>query len=237
MSGQKKGKEAVLFPGERLDDLQLNGLELIQDPKKFCFGVDAVFLSDFVKIKAGERALDLGTGNGIIPILLSEKTQGRHLTGLEIQPEMAEMARRSVDYNGLEDKVDIVTGDIKEAAEIFKPAFFDVITTNPPYMIADHGLRNPADAKAIARHEVLCSLDDILRESMRLLQDKGRFYMIHRPFRLTEIMIKMNYYKIEPKRIQFIYPYLDKEPTMVMIEGVRGAKPRITVEPPLVIYK
>lgn len=128
MSGQKKGKEAVLFPGERLDDLQLNGLELIQDPKKFCFGVDAVFLSDFVKIKAGERALDLGTGNGIIPILLSEKTQGRHFTGLEIQPEMAEMARRSVDYNGLEDKVDIVTGDIKEAAEIFKPAFFDVIT-------------------------------------------------------------------------------------------------------------
>lgn len=121
MSGQKKGKEAVLFPGERLDDLQLNGLELIQDPKKFCFGVDAVFLSDFVKIKAGERALDLGTGNGIIPILLSEKTQGRHFTGLEIQPEMAEMARRSVDYNGLEDKVDIVTGDIKEAAEIFKP--------------------------------------------------------------------------------------------------------------------
>ena len=194
-------------------------------------------ISDFVKIKAGERALDLGTGNGIIPILLSEKTQGRHFTGLEIQPEMAEMARRSVDYNGLEDKVDIVTGDIKEAAEIFKPAFFDVITTNPPYMIADHGLRNPADAKAIARHEVLCSLDDILRESMRLLQDKGRFYMIHRPFRLTEIMIKMNYYKIEPKRIQFIYPYLDKEPTMVMIEGVRGAKPRITVEPPLVIYK
>ncbi|MDE8707025.1 SAM-dependent methyltransferase, partial [[Ruminococcus] torques] len=109
--------------------------------------------------------------------------------------------------------------------------------TNPPYMIADHGLRNPADAKAIARHEVLCSLEDILRESMRLLQDKGRFYMIHRPFRLTEIMIKMNYYNIEQKRIQFIYPYLDKEPTMVMIEGVRGAKPRITVEPPLVIYK
>ena len=146
------------------------------------------------------------------------------------------MSRRSVDYIGLEVKVDIVTGDIKEAAEIFKPAFFDVITTTPPYMIADHGLRNPADAKAIARHEVLCSLDDILRESMRLLQDKGRFYMIHRPFRLTEILIKMSQYKIEPKRIQFVHPYLDKEPTMVLVEGMRGAKPRVKIEPPLIMY-
>ncbi|OKZ57823.1 MAG: SAM-dependent methyltransferase [Clostridiales bacterium 44_9] len=227
----------IIKEGERIDELQRNGYRIIQKTNGFCFGMDAVLLSGFASVKPGEKALDLGTGTGIIPILLEAKTEGSHFTGLEIQPEMAEMARRSVDYNGLEDKVDIVTGDIKEAAEIFKPAFFDVITTNPPYMIADHGLRNPADAKAIARHEVLCSLDDILRESMRLLQDKGRFYMIHRPFRLTEIMIKMNYYKIEPKRIQFIYPYLDKEPTMVMIEGVRGAKPRITVEPPLVIYK
>ena len=146
------------------------------------------------------------------------------------------MARRSVRYNNLEERIEIVTGDIKEAAEIFKPAFFDVITTNPPYMLADHGLRCPDDARAIARHEVLCSLDDILRESMRLLQDKGRFYMIHRPFRLTEIMIKMNYYKIEPKRIQFVYPYIDKEPSMVLVEGVRSGKPRVTVEPPIIIY-
>ena len=226
-----------LKPGERLDDLQIKGYEIIQSPGRFCFGMDAVLLSAFAKVKAGECVLDLGTGTGILPILLAAKTKGKHFTGLEIQAETAEMARRSVAHNHLEDRISIVTGDIKESAERFKPAFFDVITTNPPYMIADHGLRNPADAKAIARHEVLCSLDDILRESMRLLQDKGRFYMIHRPFRLTEIMIKMNYYKIEPKRIQFIYPYLDKEPTMVMIEGVRGAKPRITVEPPLVIYK
>ena len=227
---------SLIKQGERLDDLQIAGLELIQDPEKFCFGVDAVFLSDFAKVKPGETVLDMGTGNGIIPILLSAKTKGKHFTGLEIQAETAEMARRSVRYNNLEDKVEIVTGDIKEAAEIFKPAFFDVITTNPPYMLAEHGLRNPDDAKAVARHEVLCSLDDILRESMRLLQDKGRFYMIHRPFRLTEILIKMNHYKIEPKRIQFIYPHIDKEPAMVLIEGVRGAKPRVTVEPPIIIY-
>lgn len=228
---------SLVRDGERLDDLQLDGLELIQDPRKFCFGVDAVYLADFARVKPGETVLDMGTGNGIIPILLSAKTQGKKFTGLEIQQDTAEMARRSVLHNHLEDRVEIVTGDIKEAAEIFKPAFFDVITTNPPYMLAEHGLRNPDSARAVARHEVLCTLDDILRESMRLLQDKGRFYMIHRPFRLTEIMIKMNHYKIEPKRIQFIYPYIDKEPAMVLIEGVRGAKSRVTVEPPIIIYE
>ena len=225
-----------LRPGERLDDLQIGGLELIQDPKKFCFGVDAVFLSDFVRVRPGENVLDLGTGNGIIPVLLSAKTEARHITGLEIQADTAEMARRSVAHNHLEDRIDIVTGDIKEAAELFKPAFFDVTTTKPHYLLADHGMRNLDDAKAIARHEVLCSLDDILRESMRLMQDKSRFYMIHRPFRLTEIMIKMHQYKIEPKRIRFVHPYIDKEPAMVLIEGVRGARPRVTVEPPLIIY-
>lgn len=230
-------KMPLVYPGERVDDLQIQGLELIQNPEGFCFGVDAVFLSDFARVKPGESVLDLGTGNGIIPILLSAKTEGKHFTGLEIQDKTADMARRSVAYNGLEDKVEIVTGDIKEAAELFKPAFFDVITTNPPYMLAEHGLRNPDSSKAIARHEVLCSLDDILRESMKLLQDKGRFYMVHRPFRLTEIMIKMNYYKIEPKRIQFIHPYIDKEPVLVLIEGVRGARSRVTVEPPIVIYE
>lgn len=227
----------LVKPGERLDDLQIGGLELIQDPAGFCFGVDAVFLSDFVKVKAGETVLDLGTGNGIIPILLSAKTRGKRFTGLEIQEKTAEMARRSVVYNHLEERVDIVTGDIKKAAEIFKPAFFDVITTNPPYMLAQHGLTNSADTKTIARHEVLCSLDDILRESMRLLQDKGRFYMIHRPFRLAEILIKMNAYKIEAKRLQFVHPYIDKEPTMVLIEGVRGARSRVTVEPPIIMYE
>ena len=227
---------SLVRDGERLDDLQLGGLEIIRDPDKFCFGVDAVFLSDFARVKPGETVLDMGTGNGIIPLLLSAKTQGRKFTGLEIQQDTAEMARRSVLHNHLEDRIEIVTGDIKEAAEIFKSAFFDVITINPPYMLADHGLRNPDSARAVARHEVLCSLDDILRESMRLLQDKGRFYMIHRPFRLTEIMIKMNHYKIEPKRIQYIYPHIDREPAMMLIEGVRGAKPRVTVEPPIIIY-
>ena len=227
-----------LRPGERLDDLQLDGYEIIQNPERFCFGIDAVLLSDFVRVKKEETVLDLGTGTGILPILLAAKTRGKHFTGLEIQAESADMAVRSVDHNRLGDRIVIVTGDIKEAAEIFRPAFFDVIVTNPPYMLAEHGLQNPGDAKAIARHEVLCTLDDILRESGKLLQEsKGRFYMIHKPFRLAEIIIKMNQYKIEPKRIQFIHPYVDKEPTMVLLEGIKGGKSRVKIEPPVIMYK
>ncbi len=230
--------EMILRPGERLDDLQLKGYEIIQDSKRFCFGVDAVLLSDFVKVKSGECVLDLGTGTGIIPILLEAKTRGEHFTGLEIQEESADMARRSVAHNQLQGKIEIVTGDIKEAAQIFKPTSFDVITTNPPYMLNQHGLKNAGDARTIARHEVMCTLDDILRESAKLLeQSKGRFYMIHKPFRLAEIMTKMCRYRIEPKRIQFVHPYIDKEPTMVLIEGMQGGKSRVTVEPPIVMYK
>ena len=231
-------EENILKPGERLDDLQLSGYHIIQDPQRFCFGVDAVLLTDFAKVKPGERLLDLGTGTGVIPILLSAKTKGSGFTGLEIQPESADMARRSVSYNHLEEKVEIVTGDIKEAADLFDAASFDVITTNPPYMLNHHGLKNDGDARTIARHEVLCTLDDILRESAKLLKEsKGRFYMIHKPFRLAEILSKMCQYKIEPKRIRFVHPYIDKEPTMVMIEGLKGGKSRVTVEPPIIMYE
>lgn len=231
-------ENTLLKTGERLDDLQIKGYHIIQNPERFCFGIDAVLLSDFAKVKKGEKVLDLGTGTGILPILLEAKTMGAHFTGLEIQEESADMARRSVAYNCLEEKVNIVTGDIKEAAQLFGPASFDVITTNPPYMINDHGLKNEADAKTIARHEILCTLDDILRESAKLLKEsKGRFYMIHKPFRLAEIMTKMCQYRLEPKRIQFVHPYVDKEPTMVMIEAIKGGKSRVTVEPPIIMYE
>ena len=223
-------------PGERLDDLQIKGYEIIQSPGRFCFGMDAVLLSSFAKVKKNEEALDLGTGTGILPILLEAKNEGARYAGLEIQEESADMARRSVLHNKLDRKISIVTGDIKEASKIFGAASFHVITTNPPYMIGQHGISNPSDAKAIARHEVLCTLDDILRESARLLKPKGRFYMVHRPFRLAEILGKMSAYGIEPKRMQLVYPYVDKEPNMVLIEGMRGAKPRMTVEKPLIVY-
>ena len=228
----------MLRDGERLDDLQIKGYEIIQNPGKFCYGMDAVLLSGFAKVKAGESALDLGTGTGILPILLEAKTKGKHFTGLEIQEESADMAKRSVLHNHQEEKIDIVTGDIKEASKLFANQFFDVITTNPPYMIGEHGLTNQNDAIKIARHEVLCTLDDILRESARLLHPgKGRFYMVHRPFRLAEILMKMSQHGIEPKRMRLVHPYVDKEPNMVLVEGIRGAKPRMTVEPPLIVYE
>lgn len=226
-----------LKPDERLDDLQVNGYEIIQHPGKFCFGMDAVLLANFARVKKHERVLDLGTGTGIIPILMTAKTEGEDFTGLEIQEESADMARRSVIHNHLEEKVKIVTGDIKEAANMFGHVSFDVITTNPPYMIGNHGIANASDTKAIARHEVLCTLDDILRESARLLKPKGRFYMVHRPFRLAEIMTKMVQAGIEPKRMRLVHPFIDKEPNMVLIEGLRGGNSRMTVEPPLIVYK
>lgn len=229
--------DVKLRPEERLDDLQVNGYEIIQHPGKFCFGMDAVLLSNFARVKEKERALDLGTGTGIIPILLTAKTEGQSFVGLEIQEESADMARRSVAHNRLEEKVEIVTGDIKEAAEIFGPVSFDVITVNPPYMIGQHGIANASDTKAIARHEVLCTLDDVLRESAKLLKPKGRFYMVHRPFRLAEILSKMVAAGIEPKRMRMVHPFIDKEPNMVLIEGLRGGNSRMTVEPPLVVYK
>lgn len=226
-----------LKPEERLDDLQVNGYEIIQHPGKFCFGMDAVLLSNFARVKKGEKVLDLGTGTGIIPILLTAKTEGERFVGLEIQEESADMARRSVAYNHLEEKVEIVTGDIKEAAVIFGAASFDVITTNPPYMIGQHGIANPSDSKAIARHEVLCTLDDIMRESARMLKPRGRFYMVHRPFRLAEILSKMIEVGIEPKRMRMVHPFIEKEPNMVLIEGMRGGNSRMTVERPLIVYK
>ena len=228
--------DQLVKDNERIDDLQ-NGYYVIQDPDKFCFGMDAVLLSGFAKVKKGETALDLGTGTGIIPILLKTKTNGKHFTGLEIQKECADMAGRSVRYNHLEDDVEIVRGDIKEAADIFGAASFDVVTSNPPYMIGQHGLQNPYMAKAIARHEILCTLEDVVSQTAKVLKDRGRFYMVHRPFRLVEIFQVLTRYKLEPKRMQLVYPFKDREPNMVLIEALKGGNSRITVEKPMIVYE
>ncbi len=222
---------------ERVDDLHRNGYLLIQNPKRFCFGVDAVLLSGFASAKKGDKVLDLGTGTGVIPILMSAKTNAEHFSALEIQPESAEMARRSVLLNDLQDKIDIIEGDIKKAAEIFKPSYFDVITTNPPYMNFEGGLKNSYDPKTIARHEVLCTLDDIAFAAQKLLKFGGKLFMVHRPHRLTDIMCTLREHKLEPKRIRFVQPYINREPNMVLIEAVRSGKPMVKVMPSLVIYK
>ena len=222
---------------ERLDDLQRNGYQIIQKKDGFCFGMDAVLLSGFAAVKPGEKAIDLGTGTGIIPILLEAKYEGEHYTGLEIQDEVAEMAARSVALNHLEEKVSIVKGDIKEASRLFGAASFDVVTSNPPYMNDAHGLKNPDLPKAIARHEVLCTLDDVAREAAKLLRPGGRFYMVHRPHRLIEIITALTKYKLEPKRMKMVHPFVDKEANMVLIEAVRGGKSMIKVEAPIVVYR
>ena len=222
---------------ERIDDLERNGYQIIQNPEKFCFGMDAVLLSGFAQVKPGAAVLDLGTGTGIIPILIEEKTQAAKICAIEIQEESADMARRSVQLNHLEKKIDIVTGDLKEAERFFDAASFDVITCNPPYMIGQHGLTNPDAPKAIARHEILCTLEDVVRSAAKLLKTGGKFCMVHRPFRLAEIMTVMVQYRLEPKRMRLVYPYADKEPNMVLIEGCRGGRPRMTVEKPLIIFQ
>ena len=222
---------------ERLDDLQRNGYQIIQKKDGFCFGMDAVLLSGFAAVKPGEKAIDLGTGTGIIPILLEAKYEGEHYTGLEIQDEVAEMAARSVALNHLEERVTIIKGDIKEASRLFGAASFDVVTSNPPYMNDAHGLKNPDLPKAIARHEVLCTLDDVAREAAKLLRPGGRFYMVHRPHRLIEIITALTKYKLEPKRMKMVHPFVDKEANMVLIEAVRGGKSMIKVEAPIVVYR
>lgn len=226
-----------LQPGERFDDLQRNNYKIIQNPEKFCFGMDAVLLSGFAKVKAGEKVLDLGTGTGIIPILLEAKTKGSHFSALEIQEESANMARRSVEFNQQQDKIDIIVGDIKEASTLFGVASFDVVTTNPPYMNDNHGLKNPDLPKAIARHEILCNLEAVIREGSKVLKENGRFYMVHRPFRLIEIVTLLTQYRLEPKRMKMVHPYIDKEPNMVLIEAIKGAKSMLKVEKPLIVYR
>lgn len=226
-----------LMDNERLDDLQRNNIKIIQKTDGFCFGMDAVLLSGFASAKAGERVLDLGTGTGIIPLLLSAKTEGEHFTGLEIQENIAKMAKRSVALNHLEDKIEIVNGDIKEASRIFGAASFDVVTTNPPYMNDAHGLKNPTEMKAISRHEVLCSLEDVVRESAKVLKPGGRMYMVHRPHRLIEIINTMTKYRMEPKRMKMVHPFKEKEANMVLIEAVRGGGAWLKMEAPIVVYK
>lgn len=228
--------EIELKENERLDDLGRKGYQIIQNTGRFCFGMDAVLLSEFVHIKKNECVADLGTGTGILPILLEAKTEAKQFKALEIQEESVDMARRSVCFNHLQEKIEIVMGDIKEAVKIFGAASFDVVTTNPPYMRDEHGLKNPEQAKSVARHEVLCNLDDVIKNGAGLLKEYGRFYMVHRPFRLSEIMDALHRYRLEPKRMRFVHPYVNKDANMVLIEAVKGGGINLKLEPPLIVY-
>ena len=226
-------------PNERIDDLQTpSGLRLIQNPDWFCFGVDAVLLSDFAakNIKPDSRVLDMCSGNGIIPVLLTEKTRASRIDGLEIQAPVAEMAGRSVCLNGLEGKITITAGDLKNATEFYGKCVFDNVTCNPPYKEASGGLKNATDVITIARHEICCSLEDIIEIAEKVLKPYGKLCLIHRPERLADILCLMRSYRIEPKRLRFVHPSPGKVATMILVEGAKHGKAKLFLDPPLYVH-
>lgn len=229
-------QEKLVKSHERVDDLQCNGLYLIQNPQGFCFGIDAVLLSNFCEIKKGWKIIDLGTGTGIIPILLAGKTEASEIKGVEIQQDVAEMASRSVKFNGLQDRIKIIHDDLNNVFDHEEPQSFNVVTSNPPYMNEGGGLINPESNKAISRHEVKCTLEDIVRVSSKLLKDKGHFYMVHRPHRLVDIIWLCRKYKLEPKRLRFIHPNKKKKPNILLIQCVKHGGVELKFMDPLYVY-
>ena len=225
---------------ERVDDLQLNGLVIIQNPQKFLFGIDAVLLSDFAVAAKDERLLDLGTGTGVIPILMSAKGRGTHYAGVDIQDEMVDMARRSVSLNVFrgtltEGLVAIDFGDIRDLSGLYKPSSFDVITCNPPYIKSGEGLVNEAGARAVSRHEIACTLADVMSAAARLLRPGGRFALVHKPHRLAECFELMKLSGLEPKRLRFVHATAGKEPSLFLIEATRGGGAFLKVMAPIIL--
>ena len=222
---------------ERIDDLGLKGLKIIQNKDGFCFGIDSVLLSDFAKnMKPKAKVLDLGTGSGIIATLLCGKTDLKEIIGVEVQKEVCEMARRSIILNKLENRFSILEADIKQIDKILPLASFDAIVTNPPYKKENTGIQNEAKTKLIARHEILCNLEDIIKVSGRLLKDKGEFYMVHRPERLVDIIFLLRKYKIEPKVLRFVQGKEGRAPNLVLVKAVKNAGVFVEIKPPLIVY-
>ncbi|HAN09087.1 MAG TPA: SAM-dependent methyltransferase [Clostridiales bacterium] len=226
----------MLSIDERIDDLEIKDYHIIQNKKMFCFGIDAVLLSSFAKVKKDEDVLDMCTGNGVVAMLLEAKTEAKQITGIDIIDKNIDMANRSIKMNKQTEKVSFIQGDINNSREIFKGRQFNVITCNPPYMENNKGLKNELTEKIIARHEVLCTLEDIISSASSLLTNNGRIYMVHRPHRLTDIIHIMKKYKVELKKLRNVYPRVDKAPAMILVEGVKNAKPNLVIDPPLIIY-
>lgn len=221
---------------ERIDFLHRKGYKIIQNPQVFCFGIDAVLLADFAKAKKEDKVLDIGTGTGIIPILMFARYENKSYLGIDIQEDMVKMAKRSIQMNRLENNIEIRWLNVKDIKSHYPPESFDIITTNPPYIRGNSGIISKNKSKMISRHEITCSLEDIIKNSAYALKDKGHFYMIHRPNRLVDIMFLMRHYRIEPKRMRMVYPSKAKAPTMILIEGIKHANTDLIVEAPLYVY-
>lgn len=227
----------MIKPDECVDDLQIDGLRIIQKKDGFKFGIDAVILSDFAKNACSGKILDMCSGTGIIPLLLSAKTSAERIYGLEIQTDMAEMSKRSMIINNIQDRVHIVEGDLKNASMIFGKSVFDTVTCNPPYMEAGKAIMNDHDAKTVSRHEVMCSLEDVISAAYSILKPLGKFFMVHRPGRIADILCCMRKYRLEPKTLRFVYPDMLKAPKMVLIEGRKNSGKELRILPPLFVYK
>ena len=222
---------------ERIDDLEIENLKIIQRKDGFCFGIDSVILSDFAKnIKNGSNVLDLGTGTGILGFLLIAKTELKKVIGVEVQTEIADMALRSIKMNNLEDKFEIINSNIKDLDKKLKLDNYDAIVTNPPYKKLNSGAINENKIKLISRHEVEANLSDFIKISFKLLKDKGSLFMVHRAERLVDILSEMRAYKMEPKRIKFVYSYKDSDCKLVLIEAIKNGKSFVKIESPLYVY-
>lgn len=227
-----------LKENERIDDLEYKGLKIIQNTEGFCFGIDSILLSNFAnEIKKGSKIIDLGTGTGIIGILLCAKIQNAKVVGVEIQEEVYEMAKRSIKLNKLEERFTLINTNIKELEGKEEMGTYDAVVTNPPYKKENTGLQNENQKKLISRHEITAKLEDFIRISSKLLKDKKDFYMVHRPDRLVDIIELLRKYKLEPKKMQFVYPKQEKEPNLILIKATKNAKPFLKVEKPLYVYK
>ena len=218
-------------------DTLLNGNTIIQDKDSFMFGIDAVLLADFaVKgVRAGDSVIDLGTGNGILPLLMEKSCKASAFTGLEIQKKSAELAFRSVELNGLESKINIVQGDLKNVDSLFSKHSFNIVVSNPPYALVTQGKQNERDEKTIARHEVLCTLEDVVAAADYLLHTHGKFFMIHRPERLGQIFTALAKFNLEPKQLQLIQPFADQAANLVLIEARKNSQPGIKMLPSLIV--
>ncbi len=226
-----------LKENERIDDLEYKGLKIIQNENYFCFGMDSILLSDFAKeIKKDSTILDIGTGTGIISILLSKKTECKKIYAVEIQKEIADMAKRSIELNDLQNKIEIINDNITNIENLIEKNSIDAIVTNPPYKKKNSGIKNENINKLISRHEITASLDDFISNGSKILKDKGSFYMVNRPERLGEIIILFKKYKIEPKKLRMVYPKINSKPNLVLIKGIKNAGEFLDIEKPLIVY-
>lgn len=221
---------------EKVDELIQGNCKIIQDKDKFCFGIDSLLISKFATARLNDEVFDLGTGTGVIPLVMSHTTKAKHFTALEVQVQSVDMARRSVELNGLENKISVVECDIKNVGKRFNKNAADVVVSNPPYMTLNQGEPSPKDSKSIARTEILCKLEDVVSAANFLLKPNGKFFMIHRPNRLGEIFALCSKFKLVVKRLQLIYPFADKSPTMVMIEARKNVKQDLKILEPLIMY-